>query len=126
VSRSKRSWVVQALLAVAIAVALVLLGLLPCGPTRLLWRRPSSAELDALLAEGDSIVHALDAYRAAHSRYPPQLPGSPETSRGAKYGGWRYACVSDCSSFELSVGHYCNYSFEIHRRFDSRTWYVDG
>jgi hypothetical protein len=108
-----------------LAIPFVVIELLGRGPITHIWRKPSRAELNALLAEGDSIVLALDAYYAKHRKYFSDLPDSPDTSRAAKYGGWRYACTSDCASFELYVGHYRDYSFEIHRRFGSKTWYVD-
>ena len=104
--------------------ALISLGW-PGGPIEHLWRQPSNHELDALQSEGDAIVRSLDEYFANHHRYPFALPESLDTSRSLKYGGWRYECVAACTSFKLFVGHYRDYSFEIHWQQDKRSWYTD-
>jgi hypothetical protein len=121
IKTNTRSWIFLA--AAAFILAVELLGL---GPITHLWRRPSRAEFDALIAEGDSIVRALDTYEATHRQYPSNLPRSLDTSRGAKYGGWRYGCANACAHFELSVGDYSENSFRIDWQFDRRTWYIDG
>jgi hypothetical protein len=120
---STRSWI---LLAAAALVPLLALELLGLGPITHIWRKPSRAEFDALIAEGDSIVRALDTYETTHRQYPANLPHSLDTSEGAKYGGWRYDCAITCNAFELSVGDYPEHSFRIDWQFDRRTWYIDG
>ncbi len=122
-TRAIRVWAVVAVLVAAVAV--VALELTGSGPITHLWRKPSRAELDALLVEGDALVRALEHYHANHLRYPSDLPTSLDTSRGTKYGGWHYTCADDCTRFELFVGHYRDYSFEIHWRTDGKTWHVD-
>lgn len=117
------AWV---LLGAAASIALLAVELMGSGPIGHIWRRPSSAEVDALIAEGDFIVRALHAYQADHRQYPTELPGALGTSRGAKYGGWRYGCSVGCSAFKLSVGDYLGHSFRIDWQFDRKTWYIDG
>lgn len=118
-----RAWI---LLGAAIAIPLLTMELLWSGPMTYTWRKPSRAELDALVAEGDSIVRALHAYQNNHRQYPSEVPGSLDTSQGAKYGGWRYECAANCTRFLLSVADCRDHSFEVHWRFDSKTWYIDG
>ena len=94
-------------------------------PIAHVWRKPSRHELDALRAEGDGILQSLAEYRAHHHRYPSDLSSFRDSSLGSKYGGWQYTCVAECSGFKLFVGHYADYSFEIHWQPDKKTWYID-
>lgn len=118
---SRLKWLALAAGGIGFLVTIVL----PGGPIQHRWRQPSRAELGALRNEGDAVVRSLDEYFASHHRYPPELPASLDLSRGAKYGGWRYKCIAGCASFELFVGQYREFSFEIHWQPDKQNWYTD-
>ena len=123
IKRGPVEWAIRA--AVAALFLFLAIGFVR-GPIAHIWRKPARNELDALRAEGDAILRSLAEYHANHRRYPSELPTSPQSSHGAKYGGWRYACIeADCTTFKLAVGHYADYSFEIHWRPDTKTWYTD-
>lgn len=114
-----------AFVATALIFTLVMF-VLPDGPLQHILRKPPRRELEALRAEGDVIVRSLDGYYANHHSYPPQLPEALDLSRGARYGGWRYKCVAECTGFELVVGHYHDYSFVIIWQPDTKSWYTDS
>ena len=124
-SRTKRRLLLRFLPTACVIIVVLALDIAVSGPITHIWRKPSRAELDILCGEGELIVRALDAHRVAHGRYPSSLPSSLNTSRAARYGGWRYACSANCTTFGLSAGNYRNYAFEIRWRFASKSWYID-
>jgi hypothetical protein len=106
----------------ALGVAIVVGGVLFYHP---LPRAPRSAELDTLVKEGESLVSALEQHRTEHGGYPLDLPAVVAVSSAARYGGWKYSCITDCSRFELHVGRYGDFAFEIWWRPETKSWYVD-
>ena len=125
-SRTKRRLFLRVLPFLLMGASWLAVEVVVGGPIAHLCCRPSRAEFEALRAEGESIVRALDVYRRTHGRYPASLPGSLRVSHAVRYGGWRYACGPDCATFTLAAGDYLDHYFEIHWRFASKTWYIDS
>jgi hypothetical protein len=109
---------------VILVTALMLVG----GLLFLLWpvrRPPPREQLNALVQDGDAIIRALERHRAQHNRYPPDIPHDLPLARADQFGGWKYSCVADCTSFKLNVGRYADSAFHISWLPDENRWYID-
>jgi hypothetical protein len=89
-----------------------------------LWLIPIRPDLGPLPGEGARIADRVEAYRAAHGAYPPDLDAAGASPRTGRYGGWQYEVYADGTGFRLSIGRYGEDGFVLAYASDGG-WYSD-
>jgi hypothetical protein len=82
---------------------------------------PSDTGLRDLQAQGQSLIEAVERYKAQTGRYPQTLEQAGTSAPLTWWGRWRYG--SDGNSFTLEIGDYSDYEFLMY--WDGDRWMVD-
>ena len=101
-------------------------GVFAAGMVLFLFAFPSGpSSVPALQSQGQTLVDAVERYRAGHGGYPPTLEAAGVSAPRTGYGRWRYCRTGD-GGLALKVGDYGRHEFEMRWSYRERRWSIDS